>query len=96
MQPCLELGVFTATKAGTYLFNTYGFAGIDYGDFRIKTNDDVICNAWLEDDLGDTSVCSTVTHLNIGDEAKVTGDDSEEAEIYGDRSGFSGMLIYPD
>ena len=62
----------------------------------MKKCDDVICNAWVEDDNGDISVCSTVTHLDLGDKVKVTGDDSDPAEIHGARSGFSGILIYPD
>ena len=91
-----ELGVFTATKAGTYMFSTHALARLNYGNFRMKKNDDVICDTWVEDDVGDVSACSTVTHLDLGDEVKVTGDNDEPAEIFGDRSGFSGILIYPD
>ena len=93
---CFELGIFTATKAGTYIFSTHALARENYGNFRIKKNDDVICDAWVDDDNADVPVCSAVTHLDLGDKVKVTGDDSEPAEIHGDISGFSGILIYPD
>ena len=90
----LELGIFTATKAGTYIVGTHALAIENYVNFRIKKNYDVICDAWVDDDNADVPVCSTVTHLDLGDKVKVTGDDGEPAE--GDRSGFSGILIYPD
>ena len=96
MHLSFELGIFTATKAGTYMFTTHAMAIDNYGNFCIKKNDDVICDAWVDDDTADVPVCSAVTHLDLGDKVKVTGDDNEPAEIQGDRRGFSGILIYPD
>ena len=37
-----------------------------------------------------------VTHLDLGDEVKVTGDNRDTAYIYSDRTGFSGILIHAD
>ena len=91
----LVLGIFSATKAGTYIFSTHALVTGNYGNFRIKKNDDVICDAYVDNDQSDISICSTVTHLDLGDKVKVTGDDSNPTEIRRDRSGFSG-IIYPD
>ena len=91
----LVLGIFSATKAGTYIFTTHALAVVNRGYFRMKKNDDVICGAWVHGDWGDVT-CSTVTHLDLGDEVKVTGDDYGPAEILCGHSGFSGILIYPD
>ena len=57
------------------MFSTHALSYANYGYFRIKKNDDVICATWIPDESGDVSACSTVTHLDLGDEVKVTGDD---------------------
>ena len=88
--------MFNATKAGTYMFSTHALSQNDYGYFRIKKNDDVICETWVSNEYGDVSACSTVTHLDLGDEVKVTGDNRDTARIYSDRAGFSGILIHAD
>ena len=64
----------------------------------MKKNDDVICELWIgQDGAWDFVSCSTVTHLNLGDEVKVTGDDSNTGRIvYGVRNGFSGILVHAD
>ena len=78
------------------MFSTHAISQGDPGYFRMKKNDDIICGAWVDSDDSNVTVCTTVTQLDLGDKVKVTGDDSEPAEIYGDYSGFSGILIYPD
>ena len=78
------------------MFDTHAIARNDFGFFRIKKNDDVICDSWVDDDYGDATSCTTVTHLDLGDKVKVTGDNANPAEINGDRKSFSGILIYPD
>ena len=93
---CVKIGVFNATLSGTYMFNAHVVARINYGHFHIRKNDDVICDAWVDDDGGDVTSCTTVTHLGLGDKVKVTGDDSDTARISGHGNGFSGILIYPD
>ena len=78
------------------MFSTHALSRGDYGYFRIKKNNDVICDAWVSNEYGDVSACTTVTHLDLGDEVKVTGHNENPARIYGNRMGFSGILIYPD
>ena len=78
------------------MFSTHVISRNDFGYFRIKKNDDVICATWVSDQYGDVSACSTVTHLDLGDEVKVTGDNQDTAWIYSDRTGFSGILIHAD
>ena len=63
----------------------------------MQKNDDIICSMWIvKDGSWDIPSCSTVTHLDIGDQVKVTGDDTNPAGITSDRNGFSGILIYAD
>ena len=88
--------MFNATKAGTYMFSTHVLSHNDYGYFRIKKNDDVICDTWVSNEHGDVSSCTIVTHLDLGDKVKVTGDNGNTATIYSDRTGFSGILIHVD
>ena len=63
----------------------------------MKRNDDVICDKWITAGHGLNSLsCSAVTHLDIGDEVKVTGNDADTATVAGKHNGFSGILIYSD
>ena len=91
-------GIFTATIAGTYMFSTHAItAGTDYGFHQMKRNNDVICSGWITATKGfDISSCSAVTHLVPGDTVKVTGDDSDVAQIKAASLGFSSILIHAD
>ena len=95
---CVIPGKFTATIAGTYMFNMHVRSkGTDSGHIFIKKNDAEICAAWVSQGGGwDISACSAVTQLVPGDKVKVTGDDSYPAEITASHNGFSGILIYAD
>ena len=63
----------------------------------MKRNDDIICQKWITASHGHNSLsCSTVTHLDIGDKVKVTGNDADTAAVAGEHNGFSGILIYAD
>ena len=91
-------GVFTATVAGTYTFSTHArTAASNFGNLHLKKNDLVICNLWVTETFGLNGLsCSTVTHLDIGDKVKVTGNDANTADISTNFSGFSGILLYAD
>ena len=78
------------------MFSTHVLSRNDYGYLRIKKNDDVICATWVPDENGDVSSCTIVTHLDLGDKAKVTGDNRNTATVWSDRTGFSGILIHVD
>ena len=95
---CIIAGEFTATIAGTYMFNMYvRSTGADSGAINIKKNDASICNAWVSQGSGwDISSCSAVTHLISGDKVKVTGGNNYPAQITASHNGFNGILIYAD
>ena len=95
---CVIPGEFTATIAGTYMFNMHVRSlGVDSGNIFIKKNDAHICAAYVSQGGGvDISACSGVTHLVPGDKVKVTGDNSYPAKISATHNGFSGILIYAD
>ena len=78
------------------MFSTHVLSRNDYGYFRLKKNDDVICATWVSNEYGDVSACTAVTHLELGDKVKVTGDNRDMANVYSDRVGFSGILIHVD
>ena len=88
--------MFNATKAGTYMFSTHVLSGADYGYFRIKKNDDVICDTWVSNENGDVCSCTIATYLDLGDKVKVTGDHMDAATIHSDRNGFTGIFINVD
>ena len=95
---CVIPGEFTATIAGTYMFNMHVRSkGTESGHIFIKKNDAEICAAWVSQGGGvDISACSAVTQLVPGDKVKVTGDNSYPAEITASPNGFKGILIYAD
>ena len=93
---CVIPGEFTATIAGTYMFNMHVLSpGVDSGNIFIKKNHAVICGTLVSGVL-DILACSAVTHLISGDKVKVTGDKGNPAQIMTSHNGFSGILIYAD
>ena len=91
--------MFTAPVARTYMLSTHIQArGVNNGPLKMRKNDDSICELWLgQDGSWDLISCSTVTHLDLGDNVKVTGDAGDPANIvYGVRNGFSGILVHTD
>ena len=94
----LTSGVFTATIAGTYIFSTYAQSNRNNGGpFRLKKNSDVTCELYVTYGFaGDMPGCTTVTRLVVGDKVKVTGSNTDTAEITGSKHGFSGILTYVD
>ena len=90
-------GVFTAPKAGTYSFSTHARADNSNGYLRMKKNDTVLCEMWVTENQGlNIPSGSIVTHLDLGDQIKVTGDDRDKATITQNGNGFSGFLINSD
>ena len=91
------LGIFTATKAGTYMFSAHVRSGSNRGGLAIKKNNVVICKLWVTESHGSNIPSgNAVTHLVPGDQVKVTGDDVDAATIDVDYKGFSGIQVDTD
>ena len=89
-------GGFRAPVDGVYHFTFYGLVATgDGGPALIKHNDDVLCQCWLRNGPHvDTSTCTAIVELEVGDSVRVTGSSGNPAGIRGGlQSGFTGFLI---
>ena len=59
----------------------------------IKSNADILCAAWATDTGAETSSCTAVAQLVVGDTVRVTGDSDNHATIRTPQSLFVGHII---
>ena len=88
-------GVFEPPVDGVYLLGVYAIsAQITNGHLFIKNNDNELCRAFVTGGYGpQTSTCSAIAELAVGDSVRVTGDGSDPAVIKAGTSGFFGHII---
>ena len=95
--PIFFPGVFRPPVNGVYQLTFYGLvAGTDGGHVFIKSNDDILCKAWLSgNDNADTATCTAIAKLTRDDSVRVTGKNDYPSTLTGGSfSGFNGFLIY--
>ena len=88
------LGVFEPPFDGVYLLTAYAVSYNLDGPMYIKNNDVVLCSTWITHAGTETTTCSAVAQLAIGDSVRVTGESDNPATIDGKYAcGFVGHII---